>query len=113
VKRGNQYIFNPSEKMNSAKDFLELNLTAKTTRNHLRITSESSAGHLVAVLGGNTEAIGGQVVADKLQVAGRNADNDICIKKSKIIISFLAHITDLAIGSDKKQGSPTHCPTRS
>ncbi len=43
-----------------------------------KVTSESSAGNLVAVLGGDTEAIGGQVVADELQVAGRNANDDIC-----------------------------------
>ena len=41
------------------------------------ITGESSTGNLVAVLGSDPEPVGGQVVADELQVARGHTDDDI------------------------------------
>ena len=42
-----------------------------------KVTGESSTGNLVAVLSGDAEPVGGQVVANELQVARRHSDNDI------------------------------------
>ena len=48
------------------------------SNNKSLVTSEGPASDLVAVLGGDPEAIGRKVAADKLEVAARHTNNDIC-----------------------------------